>query len=118
MNVTMQDGAMQNYGYLCGQCLAGEFVTCNKCGDWFHNEWGKEVVDENNVSYGFMCYHCRFEDFKRCKSCGTLVRKEDITSGITSSTMRCANDECEGREMVGATGPDEVPTGLWDQWGA
>ena len=74
---------MQNYGYLCGQCLAGEFVTCNKCGDWFHSEWGKEVVDENNVSYGFMCYHCRFEPHA-----GDMVELEGCSHGDEGVSCR------------------------------
>ena len=70
-----------SYGHtvhVCNDCLneSGNYVECDKCGEWVHIENTKEAIrDGYEVT---ICDDCAYNYFEECDDCGRLVDKESL----------------------------------------
>lgn len=87
---------IENYGYVCRNCLADNFAICEQCGDWFPNEQLQTVIDAEGNEL-LVCRNCAeelnraFDDdarinyymhcvsgYRTCAHCGKKHLREDV----------------------------------------
>ena len=75
-------------GYVCSECLEGDFTCCNDCGAWIHNDNIRMVRNRYDCE-AFVCDDCCSNNYSYCLTCEEYSHYSIGTDNTFDGQWRC-----------------------------